>query len=277
MLPRFTLRIALLANCCVRSCRSVRHRARTSRSGSPGRVISEESSRTERRIGSAVSSDRAASGTTPARELTSTPVTQRDDLPKSIEAGWITARFEPPLGWHRASEYANGRPARAARRAEPSADEEGDAQVEGAARDVRGLLIRGFGVQVPGGAPVSDFAPRRVDFAGLANPAPRNRAIRRYRPQRWPPAGANPVSLRLRFTPCENVTESAHEYLASAGRAWFIWALFGTERSASADSPGMSCAAPLASIGLRQLPTAHQLGDTGHSPRLGHDAQGAFV
>jgi hypothetical protein len=77
--------------------------------------------------------------------------------------------------WHHANEPANGRPARAAHRAGPGASAEVYAQVRAPARDVRGLLIRGFGVQVPGGAPVSDSASRSADFArvaGLARPAP---------------------------------------------------------------------------------------------------------
>jgi hypothetical protein len=71
-----------------------------------------------------------------------------------MEAGWQDVREWSRLSaWHRASESANGRPAKPARRAEPGANEEVQAQAGAATSYVRGLLIRGFGVQGHGGAP----------------------------------------------------------------------------------------------------------------------------
>ena len=114
-------------------------------------------------------SDRAASGAMEARQFARTPATQRDDLHRAIEAGWIDGcGSSRRLAGHRASESANARLAKPARRAESGANAEGHAQVRASARDVSGLLIRGFGVQVPGGAPVSGSSSGRADFARFA-------------------------------------------------------------------------------------------------------------
>jgi hypothetical protein len=96
---------------------------------------------------------------------TRTPATQCDDQ-QGLKCllGSTAPGSRRRLAWHRASEPANGRPAKPAKRAESGANEEVNAQVEVAARNVRGLLIRGFGVQVPGSAPVLEAQVRGPDL-----------------------------------------------------------------------------------------------------------------
>ncbi len=118
-----------------------------------------------------------------------TPAAERDQLQMATGlARWAGGVRADPSAWHRAIGHANGRAAKPAKCAEPGASGEGYGQARTRARDVRGLLIRGFGVQVPGGAPVLGFPPfSRADFCtcrvALANAwHPRNRAIPSSRP-----------------------------------------------------------------------------------------------
>ena len=153
-----------------------------------------------------------ADGSNPTRIA----ATKRDGAQKAIGPGWDRRpRFEPPSAWDHANGLANGRPAKPA---EPGASTEGHALAGAPARDFSGLLIRGFGVQVPGGAPVSDSAPRRAGFARVAAPA----SLASSKSGSTAPAASvighlpdsifceSAVAVRL----CVGVTDSAHELVA---------------------------------------------------------------
>jgi hypothetical protein len=144
--------------------------------------------------------------------------TQRDDLQRAIGRGWDRRpRFESPSAWNHANGPANGRRAKPAQRADPGASAEECAWARRPAMPISTLLIRGFGVQVPGGAPVSDSAASRADFAGVA-------ALSSLAPLKIHLYGALGLSDRPpqegfrksagAFTPCVGVTERAHELVA---------------------------------------------------------------